>query len=113
MTAPSSIDPTRFLHEQLGSASPDLLRQMLTTFMTPRPPLARLLRVNEFSRKERPRRWRARAPRSGAGGKPAWSTGSPPPDVHPSRKRVQRPLRTGRPPLPRAPARCHARAGHS
>src|SRR3954462_13658694 len=33
MTAPSSIDPTRFLHEQLGSASPDLLRQMLTTFM--------------------------------------------------------------------------------
>src|SRR5919107_189429 len=33
MTAPSSIDPTRFLHEQLGQASPDLLRQMLTTFM--------------------------------------------------------------------------------
>ena len=33
MTAPSSIDPTRFLHEQLGSASPDLLRQMLTTFI--------------------------------------------------------------------------------
>jgi hypothetical protein len=33
MTAPFSIDPTRFLHEQLGSASPDLLRQMLTTFM--------------------------------------------------------------------------------
>ena len=33
MTAPSSIDPTRFLPEQLGSASPDLLRQMLTTFM--------------------------------------------------------------------------------
>ena len=33
MTAPSSIDPSRFLHEQLGSASPDLLRQMLTTFM--------------------------------------------------------------------------------
>jgi putative transposase len=33
MTAPSSIDPARFLHEQLGSASPDLLRQMLTTFM--------------------------------------------------------------------------------
>ncbi len=33
MTAPSSIDPTVFLHEQLGSASPDLLRQMLTTFM--------------------------------------------------------------------------------
>jgi putative transposase len=31
MTAPSSIDPTRFLHEQLGQASPDLLRQMLTT----------------------------------------------------------------------------------
>jgi mutator family transposase len=33
MTAPSSIDPARFLHEQLGSASPDLLRSMLTTFM--------------------------------------------------------------------------------
>jgi transposase-like protein len=33
MTAPSSIDPTRFLHEQLGQASPDLLRSMLTTFM--------------------------------------------------------------------------------
>ena len=33
MTAPTSIDPTQFLHEQLGSASPDLLRQMLTTFM--------------------------------------------------------------------------------
>jgi transposase-like protein len=33
MTAPSSIDPSRFLHEQLGSASPDLLRHMLTTFM--------------------------------------------------------------------------------
>ena len=33
MTAPSSIDPSRFLHEQLGSASPDLLRSMLTTFM--------------------------------------------------------------------------------
>src|SRR4051794_6194950 len=33
MTAPSSIDPSRFLHEQLGPASPALLRQMLTTFM--------------------------------------------------------------------------------
>ncbi len=28
MTAPYSIDPTRFLSEQLGQASPDLLRQM-------------------------------------------------------------------------------------
>jgi hypothetical protein len=27
MTAPSSIDPTRFLDEQLAQASPDLLRQ--------------------------------------------------------------------------------------
>ena len=35
MTAPSSIDPTRFLHEQLDQASPDLLRQMLATFITP------------------------------------------------------------------------------
>jgi transposase-like protein len=33
MTAPSSIDPARFLHEQLSQASPDLLRQLLTTFI--------------------------------------------------------------------------------
>ena len=33
MTAPSSIDPARFLHEQLASASPDLLRSLLTTFV--------------------------------------------------------------------------------
>src|SRR5215213_7919927 len=33
MTAPSSIDPARFLEEQLAQASPDLLRQMLTTFI--------------------------------------------------------------------------------
>jgi transposase-like protein len=33
MTAPSSIDPALFLHEQLASASPDLLRSMLTTFV--------------------------------------------------------------------------------
>ncbi len=33
MTAPSSIDPARFLHEQLESASPDLLRQMLSVFV--------------------------------------------------------------------------------
>lgn len=33
MTAPSSIDPRRFLHEQLASASPDLLRSMSTTFI--------------------------------------------------------------------------------
>jgi len=33
VTAPSSIDPARFLHDQLASASPDLLRQMLTTFV--------------------------------------------------------------------------------
>ena len=33
MTAPSSIDPARFLHEHLASASPDLLRSMLTTFI--------------------------------------------------------------------------------
>jgi putative transposase len=29
--APSSIDPARFLHEHLESASPDLLRHLLTT----------------------------------------------------------------------------------
>src|ERR1700709_514174 len=33
MTAPSIIGPARFLHEQLASASPDLLRSMLTTFV--------------------------------------------------------------------------------
>ena len=33
MTAPSSIDPVRLLHDQLESESPDLLRQMLTTFV--------------------------------------------------------------------------------
>ena len=33
MTAPSSIDPARFLSEQLAQASPDLLRQLLTTFV--------------------------------------------------------------------------------
>jgi putative transposase len=33
MTAPSSIDPAHFLHEQLSQASPYLLREMLTTFI--------------------------------------------------------------------------------
>ena len=33
VTAPSSIDPARFLHDQLESASPDLLRSMLATFI--------------------------------------------------------------------------------
>jgi len=33
MTAPSIIDPDRFLHEHLQQASPDLLRDMLTTFV--------------------------------------------------------------------------------
>src|SRR5213595_2714093 len=33
VTAPSSIDPARFLHDQLASASPDLLRSMLATFI--------------------------------------------------------------------------------
>jgi transposase-like protein len=33
MTAPSSIDPARFLQDHLASASPDLLRSMLTTFI--------------------------------------------------------------------------------
>jgi putative transposase len=31
VTAPSSVDPARFPHEQLESALPDLLRSMLTT----------------------------------------------------------------------------------
>lgn len=33
MTAPSSIDPADFLHEQLAQSSPDLMRQLLTTFI--------------------------------------------------------------------------------
>jgi transposase-like protein len=33
VTAPSSIDPALFLHDQLASASPDLLRSMLATFI--------------------------------------------------------------------------------
>jgi putative transposase len=33
MTAPSSVDPDHLLHEQLAQASPDLLRQMLKTFI--------------------------------------------------------------------------------
>lgn len=33
MTVVPSIDPTRFLHEQLHEASPDLLRDMLSTFI--------------------------------------------------------------------------------
>lgn len=30
---PTSIDPSRFLEEQLAQASPDLLRQLLSTFI--------------------------------------------------------------------------------
>uniref|UniRef100_UPI001FAA4FE4 transposase n=1 Tax=Microbacterium sp. SS28 TaxID=2919948 RepID=UPI001FAA4FE4 len=33
MTVVPSIDPARFLEEQLSQASPDLLRQMLSTFI--------------------------------------------------------------------------------
>src|ERR687897_3194487 len=33
MAAPSSIDPARFLHDQLAQASPDLMRELLTTFV--------------------------------------------------------------------------------
>jgi transposase-like protein len=33
MTANTSIDPARFLHDQLTAASPDLLHDMLTTFI--------------------------------------------------------------------------------
>ncbi|MGH3521515.1 MAG: IS256 family transposase [Mycobacterium sp.] len=33
MTASPSIDPAKFLHDQLATASPDLLRQLLTTFI--------------------------------------------------------------------------------
>jgi putative transposase len=33
MTAVPSIDPARLLHEQLDTASPDLLRHLLATFI--------------------------------------------------------------------------------
>ena len=33
MTAVPSIDPARFLHEHLAQASPDLMRELLTTFV--------------------------------------------------------------------------------
>src|SRR3954468_13826950 len=33
MTAGPSIDPEQFLHEQLAQASPDLMREMLETFI--------------------------------------------------------------------------------
>jgi putative transposase len=33
MTASTSIDPARFLHEQLDQASPDLMRELLSTFI--------------------------------------------------------------------------------
>ena len=33
MTAPASIDPELFLHEQLAQASPDLMRELLSTFI--------------------------------------------------------------------------------
>lgn len=33
MTAVPSIDPARFLNEQLSQASPDLMRDLLTTFV--------------------------------------------------------------------------------
>ncbi|WDH78191.1 transposase [Microbacterium esteraromaticum] len=34
MTIVPSVDPARFLGEQLDRASPDLLREMLTTFIS-------------------------------------------------------------------------------
>jgi len=33
MTAPTSIDPARFLHEHLEQASPDLMRHLLGSFI--------------------------------------------------------------------------------
>ena len=33
MTAVPSIDPARFLHDELAQASPDLMRDLLTTFV--------------------------------------------------------------------------------
>ena len=37
MTAGPSIDPARFLNEQLSQASPDLMRDLLTTFVNALP----------------------------------------------------------------------------
>ncbi len=33
MTAAPSIDPARFLRDELAQASPDLMRELLTTFV--------------------------------------------------------------------------------
>jgi len=33
VTAVPSIDPARFLHDELAQASPDLMRELLTTFI--------------------------------------------------------------------------------
>ena len=33
MTAGPSIDPARFLHDELSQASPDLMRELLSTFI--------------------------------------------------------------------------------
>jgi transposase-like protein len=33
VTAVPSIDPARFLHDELAQASPDLMRELLTTFV--------------------------------------------------------------------------------
>ncbi len=33
MTAGPSIDPARFLHDELAQASPDLMRELLSTFI--------------------------------------------------------------------------------
>ncbi len=37
MTANPSIDPARFLHEELSQASPDLMRELLSTFINALP----------------------------------------------------------------------------
>jgi hypothetical protein len=53
-----AIGPARFLHDQLASASPDLLRSMLTTFVnTPRPTRSAAPRRDALARPgERPQR---------------------------------------------------------
>jgi hypothetical protein len=37
MTAPTNIDPARFLHEQLDQASPDVMRHLGLSLSTPAP----------------------------------------------------------------------------
>ncbi len=58
MAAKPSIDPARFLHDQLTSTSPDLLRSLLTTFVDARHKQRQGLKLNVGLR-PRTGRWSA------------------------------------------------------